>query len=212
MNPLQFSRILTMLLLLSAGTSLAQQLRNGSIPAAKGPDYDVAVGYSHLTMNLSGKPTLNLSGAEATATVYISPRWGATVDSSYVRAPRDPGSGHGSYVFSALAGPVFIPVQTEKSRLLIRGLAGATLVDTAVPVNQLYYRGWLARFSWGVGTGFERDLSGPFAARFNVDYLRTRFMTTNAMVQPQNSLRVSGILVFRFATRRESRYIAASQH
>jgi hypothetical protein len=107
---------------------------------------------------------------------------------------------------------VFIPVQTEKSRLLIRGLAGATLVDTAVPVNQLYYRGWLARFSWGVGTGFERDLSGPFAARFNVDYLRTRFMTTNAMVQPQNSLRVSGILVFRFATRRESRYIAASQH
>lgn len=201
-----------MLLLLLACPLLAQELRSGSTPAAKGPDYDIAVGYSHLTMNLSGKPTLNLNGAETTATAYVSPRWGATVDSSYLRAPRDPGSGHSSYVFSALAGPVFIPAQTDKTRFLLRALAGATLVDTSVPVNQLYYRGWLARFSWGLGTGIERNLSGPFAARFNVDYLRTRFMSTNAMVGPQNSLRVSGILVFRSATRRETRYIAASQH
>lgn len=201
-----------LLLLLSACPLLAQELRSGGTPAAKAPDYDIAVGYSHLNMNLSGKPTLNLSGVETTATVYISPRWGATVDSSYVRAPRDPGSGHGSYVFSALAGPVFIPAQTDKTRFLMRGLAGATLVDTAVPVNQLYYRGWLARFCWAAGGGIERNLPGPFAARFNVDYLRTRFMSTNATVQPQNSLRVSGILVFRFATRRGTRYIAASQH
>lgn len=212
MNSLRFSKRLPMLLLLSACPLLAQELRSGSTPAAKGPDYDIAMGYSHLTMDVSGRPTLNLSGAESTATVYVSPHWGATADASYVRAPRDPGSGHGSYVFSALAGPVFTPAQTDSTRFLIRALGGATLVDTAVPVSQLYYRGWLARFSWGLGTGIERNLSGPFAARFNVDYLRTRFMSTNAMVEPQNNLRVSANLVFRFASRRQKRYIAASQH
>lgn len=200
------------LLLLWASPLLAQyEVRSGTIPAAKGPEYDIGVGYSHLTLNLSGKPTVNLNGAEASATVNVSPHWGATLDSDYVRAPRDAGSGHSSYVFSVLTGPVFVPAQNNNTRLLIRALAGVTLVDTAVPVNQLYYRGWLSRFSWAVGTGIERNISRPFAIRFNVDYLRTRFMSTTAVVQPQNDIRLSGILVFRFAARRDTRYIAARQ-
>ena len=194
------------LVLLSAGPLLAQyELTSGSTPAAKGPEYNIGIGYSHLIMNLAGKPTVNLSGAEATATVYGTPHWGATLDSSYLRAPRDAGSRHGSYVLSVLTGPVFVPAQNANTRLLIRALAGVTLVDTSVPVNQLYYRGWLSRFSWAVGTGLERNLSGPFAARFNVDYLRTRFMSTTATIQPQNNIRLSGILVFRFAAGRQTR-------
>jgi hypothetical protein len=137
--------------------------------------------------------------------MYRTPHWGATVDSSYVRAPRDAGSRHGSYVFSVLTGPVFVPVQNDNTRLLIRALAGVSLVDGSVPVGQLYYRGWLSRFSWAVGMGLERDLSGPFSARFNVDYLRTSFMSTTATIQPQNNIRVSGILVFRFAAGRKTR-------
>lgn len=206
MSALQFSRRVSVLLLLSSSPLLAQyQLGTGSTPAAKGPEYNLAVGYSHLIMNFSGKPTVNLSGAEASATVYGTPHWGASLDSSYVRAPRDAGSGHGSYVFSVLTGPVFVPAQNTNTRFLIRALAGVTLVDSSVPVNQLYYRGWLARFSWAVGTGLERNLSGPLATRFNVDYLPARFMSTSGIIQPQNNIRLSGMLVFRFAAGRQTR-------
>jgi opacity protein-like surface antigen len=189
----------SILLLLWVSPLLAQELRSGAIPAAKGPEYDVGIGYSQLTMNLSGHPTVNLTGAETSATMYSNRRWGATLDSSYVRGARDAGSRHGSYVFSALTGPVFVPAQNDNTRLLIRALAGVSLVDTSVPVGQLYYRGWLSRFSWAVGMGLERNLSGPFTARLNVDYLRTRFMSTTATIQPQNDIRLSGMLVFRFA-------------
>jgi len=191
------------MLLLCGSLSLAQsQLGSGSTPAAKGPEYNIGIGYSQVAMNVSGK-RVNLSGAETSATVYGTPHWGATVDCSYVRGPRDAGSGHGSYIFSALTGPVFIPAQTENTRLLIRGLAGVSLVDSSVPVNQLYYRGWLGRLSWAVGTGIERNISGRFAARLNVDYLRTRFMSASAVVEPQNDVRLSGILVFRLAGRHQ---------
>jgi len=181
------------------------------MPAAKGPDLDVGVGYSHVMLNLSGEPTVNLNGADASATIDFTPRWGATVDSSYVLAGRDPKSGHGSYVLSVLAGPVFVPVQNHNTRLLVRALAGVSLVDGSVPVDQLFYRGWLLRFSWAVGTGVERNISGPVAVRFNADYLRTKFMSETLTVQPQNDIRFTGSLVYRFAARRETRHSAVRQ-
>jgi len=181
------------------------------MPAAKGPEFDVGVGYSHMMLNVSKEPTVNLNGADASATINFNPRWGATLDSSYVVAGRNPGSGHGSYVFSALAGPVFVPLKNDKTRLLVRSLAGVSLVDGSVPVDQLFYRGWLLRFSWAVGIGIQRNISDSFAARLNVDYLRTKFMSENLTVQPQNNIRFTGSLVFRFGARRETRHRAVRQ-
>jgi hypothetical protein len=194
---------LVALLLLWASPLLAQsEFRTESVPAAKGPLFDVGVGYSHLMQNVSAEPTVNLNGVDASATIDFNPRWGATVDTSYVLAGRNPESGHGSYVFSALAGPVFVPLQNHNTRLLVRALAGVSLVDGSVPVDQLFYRGWLLRFSWAAGTGVERDISGPFAVRCNVDYLRTKFISETLTVQPQNDIRFTGSLVFRFAAHR----------
>jgi len=160
-------------------------------------------------VNFSGKPTVNMRGVDLGAAIDFTPRWGATLDSSYVRAGRDPRSGHGSYVLSFLAGPVFVPAQNENTRVLVRALAGVSLVDGSVPVGQLYYRGWLTRFSWAVGTGIEHNISGPFAVRVNVDYLRTRFVSSSLTVQPQNNIRVTGSLVFRFAAPRHQPHLAA---
>jgi hypothetical protein len=210
MSALRFSTRLSILALLWASPLLAQQeFRNGVIPAAKGPECDIAVGYSYASLNLSGKPPVKLSGVDTSATIDFTQRWGATLDSSYVRAGRDPGSGHSSYVLSFLTGPVFVPAQNDNTRLLVRALAGVSLVDSSVAVNQLYYRGWLSRFSWAVGTGIEHNISGPFAVRANVDYLRTRFVSSSLTVQPQNNIRVTGSLVFRFAAPRQKPHLAA---
>ena len=188
---------------------LAQRDGASPVPVAEGTPGSFAFGYSYLNMNLGGSPTFNLSGAETGATIDFNPRWGAALDSSYVRAGRDPGSGHSSYVLSVLAGPVFIPKPNHNTRLLVRALAGVSLVDSSVQVNQLYYRGWLSRFSWAAGAGIERNLPPikdrfPFAVRFNVDYLRTKFLSSSATVQPQNGLRFSASFVYRFGPRETS--------
>jgi len=179
---------------------------NPPVPVAEGSPGNIAFGYSYLNMNLGGEPTANLHGINASATIDFLPRWGVALDSSYLRAGRDPGSGHGSYVLSVLAGPVFIPVQNRNTRLLVRALAGVSLVDSSVRVNDLYYRGWLSRFSWAVGTGLERNLPPikarlPFAVRFNIDYLRTRFVSSDAVARPQNGIRFGASIVYRFGPR-----------
>jgi opacity protein-like surface antigen len=165
-------------------------------------------------VNFSGKPTVNMQGVDLGAAIDFTPRWGAALDSSYVRAGRDPRTGHSSDVFSFLAGPVFVPAQNENTRVLVRALAGVGTVDGSVPdglvpPGQLYYRGWLTRFSWAVGAGIEHNLSGPFAVRVNVDYLRTKFVSSSLTVQPQNNIRVTGSLVFRFAAPRHKPHLTA---
>ena len=209
LGALRFSTRLSIVSLLCASPLLGQAVFRGAIPAAKGPECDVSVGYSYAGVNFSGKPTVNMRGVDLGAAIDFTPRWGATLDSSYVRAGRDPRSGHGSYVLGFLAGPVFVPAQNENTRVLVRALAGVSLVDGSVPVGQLYYRGWLTRFSWAVGTGIEHNISGPFAVRVNVDYLRTRFVSSSLTVQPQNNIRVTGSLVFRFAAPRDKPHLAA---
>lgn len=190
---------------------LAQDDRSGPVPAVKGTPSTVAVGYSYVNMNLSGEPTANLNGVGTSLMIDFHRHWGATLDSSYVRAGRDPGSGHSSYILSVLAGPVLVPAQTHNTRLLVRVLAGVSLVDSSVRVNQVYYRGWQSRFSLGIGTGIERNLSWPFAVRVNFDYLRTKFVDSAAMVGPQNGVRLTAGLVLRFGPRGETRPIAAHQ-
>jgi hypothetical protein len=208
---LRFSTILSISLLWANSLAAQHQSRTPPVPGAKGPECDIAFGYSYVALNLSGKPSGNLSGPDVSATIRFHPRWGATFDSSYVRAGRDPGSGHSSYVLSLLTGPVFVPAQNDNTRLLVRALVGVGLVDGSVPVNQLYYRGWQSRFSWAVGSGIEHNIFTPFAVRFNVDYLRTRFVSSAGTLEPQNDIRFIGSLVFRFAARRPKRHFAASQ-
>ena len=204
MRALRFLIRLSILLSLWATLLLAQDDRGDDVPAAEGSTRNLAAGYSFVNTNLSGKPSVNLNGVNSSAMIDFLPHWGAILDASYVRAGRDPGSGHSSYVLSVLAGPVFYPLQNADNRFSIRALAGVSLVDSSVRVNELYYRGWLSRFSWAIGTGIERNISKPLAVRLNVDYLRTKFVGPAATVQPQNGIRVSASLVFRFGPRPEN--------
>ena len=183
-----------------AGSAPPPVAENGPVPVAEGTPGTIAVGYSFLNMNVGGEPTANLSGIATSGSINFLPRWRATLDASYGRAARDPGSGHSSYVLSVLAGPVFVPKQKGDTRFFVRALGGVSVVDSSVRVNELYYRGWLAHFSWAIGTGIEHQLS-PFALRFNVDYLRTKFMGSSGVVQPQNGIRLTASIVFRFGPR-----------
>lgn len=195
-----------------AAPLFAQDDQTGPAPAGEITPGDIAVGYSYLNLGFSGKPAVHLNGIEASGMINLNPSWAATLDSSYVRAGRDPESGHSSSVLSAFAGPVFIVARKRDMRFLARGLAGMTLVDGSVPVNQVYFRGWESRFSWAFGAGVERNLSPSYAVRFNVDYLRTHFMGTSGTVQPQNGIRLGANFVFRISPRRNTHHIPSDQN
>lgn len=197
----------SLLLLGLIAPALAQSARSGPAAAASGPSFDVNVGYSYMLMHVPGAGNISLNGVDGGAGIDFNRRWGALLDASYLRAGNAFGTGRSSYVLSALAGPVFYPYAHGETRISLRGLVGAGLVDGAVPVTgpNDYLHGWVARPAYGAGGGVERTLFGPFAFRFNADYLRTSFVNASDHLQEQNNLRITGGIVFRLNAPQSSR-------
>jgi hypothetical protein len=186
--------------------ALAQnQIADGPSPAVAGPAYDVSVGYTNLTMAIPSAQHLNLSGLDVGGRVDLNSRWGAMVDSTYVRTSNVLGTRHGGYQLSFLSGPMFYPIEHGNTRMFVHALAGAALVDGAVPINKTdYFHGWLVRFSYAVGAGIEHAVSGPYGVRVQGDYLHSAFFDAAGAVRPQGNLRLTVSLVFRLKERRHS--------
>ena len=190
---------------LVAPTLAQNKLATGASPAAAGPAYDVSVGYTNLTMAIPSAKNVNLSGLDVGGRVDLKSRWGAMVDATYVGTPNVLGTRHGGYLLSFLGGPVFYPVEHGNSRVFVHALAGAALVDGAVPINETdYFHGWLVRFSYAVGGGIEHALSGPFGVRVRGDYLHSAFFDARGAARPQGNLRLTVSLVFRLKERQHS--------
>lgn len=180
-------------------TALGQtRFAAGPPAAATGPGFAMSAAYTYLAMPIPAAGSVNLNGVDVSGQADLASRWGATVDTSYVRASNAFGTGHNSYVLSGLLGPVFYPIECTNTRMFLHVLAGAGLVDSVVPVSGAHYLGgWVARFSDAVGGGFEHSISGPFAVRLSGDYLRTTFIDSAEVARPQNNLRVTVGFVFR---------------
>jgi len=168
------------------------------VPAVSGSAYDVSVGYANLTMAMPSAQHVNLSGLDVGASAHLNSRWGAMVDSMYVRTSDVLGTRHTGYQLSFLGGPVFYPFEHGNIRLSVHALAGGALVDGAIPINTTdYFHGWLVRFAYAAGGGIEHALSGPFGVRVQADYLQSEFFNAQGAVRPQGNLRVTVSLVLR---------------
>jgi len=209
---IQRLRLALTLISLTALTFAQTRLQSGAAAAAVGPAYGIGVGYDYVGMSLPAGPRSNLNGIVVSGNVDLSQHWGATMESSYARATRLAGSDHSNYSLSVMTGPVFTPLERTDTRLLVRVLAGASLVDGAVPAGQLYYRGWEERFSYAAGAGVERRIFERWAFRINGDYLRTEFVNQNGVLKPQNSIRLAGSLVIRVGNRHEASSVIRRHH
>lgn len=170
--------------------------------AATSPVFQVSAGYVYLDLDNPSRQRVGLSGVDASGFVDFNARWGMMVDSSYARTGNVLGTGHSGNVLSCLTGPVFYPAEYRNARIFVHALAGVSLVDSAVPVTGTYYlSGYVTRFSYALGGGVERDLSGPLAIRVGGDYLRTTFANSQAAMQFQNNLRIVTSIVYRFGNR-----------
>jgi len=181
----------------------AQRFVTGAPPAAAtSPVFEASAGYTYLALDTLSGQRIGLSGVDANGLVDFSLRWGMTVDSSYARVGNVLGTGHSGNVLSLLTGPVFYPAEHGNSRIFVHTLAGVSLVNSAVPLKGTYYLGGtVTRFSYALGGGVERTLSGPLAIRVGADYLRTTFANSTAAMQVQNNLRIVTSIVYRFGNR-----------
>jgi len=189
--------LLFLTLLLTAPLA-AQNAMRGSVPAAgSGPAFDLSLGATYLAMSAPTGGSANLYGADASGVMDFSRFWGAAADVGYVRTSDVLSLGHSGYVLTFMGGPVFYPLEGRNMRVSLRALAGAGLVDSAVPQNSNYnLHGWVARPSYAVGIGVQHAVTGPFAVRVDADYLRTSFVDSTDTVTAQNNLRLTLSVVF----------------
>jgi len=187
------------LLTLLVSTAVAQNHYQGPTPVtAYTPTFNVSGGYSFLSSQIPSAGRANLYGVEASARADFLPHWGVMLDAGYVRASNVLNTGHPSYTMTFMGGPVFYPIPHGRTRPFLHALAGAGLVDSAVPVNgTTYVHGYVERPAYAFGGGIEHYFLGPFGVRFTGDYLRTAYADANAKVSAQNNLRATGSLVFR---------------
>jgi hypothetical protein len=203
-NPITTAGKVYLLVFVMVAPALAQsRLQSTPAPAIAGPAYDVSVGYSYLSMPIASAGRAGLNGLDFSGNVALGPRWGVTLDSSYLRASNVVSTPHQGYALTFLTGPVFSLVQHGNTRVFLRGLGGAGLIDGGVPVTDTsYFHGWLLRPSYAVGVGFERPVSEQLGVRVIGDYLRTTFYDATGAAQAQNNLRVTVSVVFRLKERR----------
>lgn len=178
--------------------ALAQKLQSAPSPAVTGPSYNLGIGYSYLSMPIPSAGSTHFNGLDFSGSVGLSSRWGATLDSNYLYTPEVLNTRHQGYLLSLYTGPVFYPVGHGKTRVFVHALAGAALVDGAVPIAEHEdFHGWLVRPSYAFGGGVEHPVSSEVCVRVIGDYVRTDFYDSAGAVQPQNNLRLTVNFVFR---------------
>jgi hypothetical protein len=192
-------RVFACIFLLFVAPLMAQaRLQTDVAPAATGPSFEASLGYVYFSMAMPSQ-RVGLSGLDANGLVKFHSRWGVTVDSIYARTGNVLGTGHSANVLSFLAGPVFYPAVFRKSEIFVQALAGASRVESAVPVNGTYYlNGWVARPSYAFGGGLEHSLFGPIGVRVQGDYQRTTFGGSASAIRGQNNVRLTTSLLYRF--------------
>ncbi len=175
----------------------------GNTPVALSkPVFQVSTGYSYLFLDTPARQRVGLSGVDVTGFVDFNPRWGVLGESSYAHVNNILGTGHNGDVITLLTGPVFYPIVYGKTRIFGHTLLGASLEDSAVPVQGSYYLGGtITRFSYAMGGGVEQALGGRFALRVGSEYLRTTFANAKAGTQLQNNVRIVTSIVYRFGSR-----------
>jgi hypothetical protein len=198
---LRIMRKISVCIFLLVAPLLAQNHFDGPPAGATGPAFEASAGYVYLSMAMPSQ-RVALEGADANGLVKISTRWGVTADATYAHTSNVLGTGYNGNFLSSLAGPVFYPIVHRRIAVFVRAMAGASWVDSAVPVSgPNYLGGWVARPSYAAGGGFEHSLFGPFSVRFAGDWQRTTFANSTGALQGQNNLRVTTSFAYRFGNR-----------
>lgn len=176
----------------------------GPLPAALAPAIEAHIGFSTLSRDSSNTKIL-FQGINASITGQSSDRFGATFETSYLRASNVFGTGHSNSVLTFLGGPVYYPYRRGGFVTSVHVLGGAARVAGVVvltPSTGGFLKGTVDDIAWALGAGLEKWFTESLAARVDIDGLHTSFYNSSVKVQGEYDLRATWGLIYYFGGRR----------
>lgn len=177
------------------------------LPTALAPAIEARVGFSTLSRVSSPNNKILFKGINASLTGQSSDRFGATFETSYLRASNVFGTGQSNSVLTFLGGPVFYPYRRNGFVTSVHVLGGAARVAGVVvltPSTGGFLKGTVDDFAWAFGTSLEKWFTDSLAARVDIDGLHTTFYNSSVKIQGEYDLRVTWGLIYYFGGRRKS--------
>jgi opacity protein-like surface antigen len=189
----------SLLLLLFALPSHAQEAVAGPVTAGIAPVVEAGVGFTYVQGTVPSQGQVRLNGIEGVWNGDLQRHFGVKVDVGYSRLFDAFSTGHSADLLTYMAGPVFYPVRTRRMHVYTELLLGAAR-ETGVNFenNGQLVMGYANEFAWAGGGGFQYRLTPSFSVRIGADYLRTAFFNSNVTVAGQTNLRSSVNLIYTF--------------
>jgi opacity protein-like surface antigen len=192
--------ILSVLLFTFASVAQAQN----PLVAARAPLLEAGAAYSYVNTDIPSQGRLGMNGIQAIANADFSRRFGIKLDIGYARSFNAFSTRRSADLLTYMAGPVFYPVRNRGYNIYAQFLAGGAR-ETGVNfvTNGAIVTGFVNKFAWSGGAGFQYRLTPTLSVRVGADYLRTQFFTPAITVQKQNTLRSSVGVIYTFGGHRE---------
>jgi hypothetical protein len=179
------------------------------LPAALAPAIETRLGFSSLSRVSSPNNKILFKGVSASVTGQSSDRFGATFETSYLRASNVFGTGQNNSVLTFLAGPVFYPYRRGGFVTSVHVLGGAARVSGVVvltPSTGGFLKGTVDDLAWAFGTSLEKWFTESLAARVDIDALHTSFYNSTVKVHGEYDLRATWGLIYYFGGRRGGKF------
>jgi hypothetical protein len=201
-QPLELRMRTTLKLLLLCLWVIPAARAQGPVIAGAAPVLEAGFGYSYVDAKVPSQGTLGMNGVQGIFNGDLSRHFGVKLDVGYSRVFDAFHSGRTADMLTYMGGPVFYPFRSRNSNVYAHVLLGGAR-QTGVnytPSGQVVL-GYVNKFAWAGGAGFQRRLTTSWSARIGADYLRTSFFNENVAVTGQSNLRGSVSLIYTFGER-----------
>lgn len=189
---------LLLLVLLVTPVAYAQ----GPIVAGIAPVMEGGFGYSYVDAKVPSQGTMGMNGVQGIFNADFNRHWGVKLDVGYSRVFDAFHSGHTADMLTYMGGPVLYPLRGRSYNVYVHVLAGgARQTGVNYTPSGLVALGYVNKFAWAGGAGFQRRISTSWSVRVGADYMRTAFFNENLAVQGQSNLRGSVSLIYTFGER-----------
>jgi hypothetical protein len=158
--------------------------------------------YSYVDAKVPSQGTLGMNGVQGMFNADFNRHWGVKLDVGYSRVFDAFHSGRSADILTYMGGPVVYPLRGRNYNVYAHVLFGGAR-ETGVNFTSTGQEalGYVNRFAWAGGAGFQRRISTSWSVRIGADYLRTSFFNQNLAVAAQSNLRASVGVIYTFGER-----------
>ena len=190
------------LLVLCLMPAMARAQSQGPVIAGLAPVLEAGIGYSYVQADVFLQGKLGMNGVQGIFNGDFNRHWGVKLDVGYSRVFDAFHSGRSADMLTYMGGPVFYPLRGRNTNVFAHILAGGAR-ETGVnyEANGQVVLGYVNKFAWAAGAGFQHRITTSWAIRVGADYMRTAFFDENVAVTKQTNLRGSVSLIYTFGQR-----------